>query len=113
MPIMGRLPTRRRPAEMAPASPIWRRLTSRCCPTSRPPADWPNRFSRCAGPRFWNDGGVPTFAALPPLPDLPRRLAAEPPGWVREVNVVVVGSGIAGLTAALECRDLGNVMVVT
>jgi len=32
---------------------------------------------------------------------------------VREVNVVVVGSGIAGLTAALECRDLGNVMVVT
>jgi L-aspartate oxidase len=50
---------------------------------------------------------------LPPLPDLPRRLAAEGPGWVREVNVVVVGSGIAGLTAALECRDLGDVMVVT
>jgi L-aspartate oxidase len=53
------------------------------------------------------------FNTLPPLPDLPRRLAAEEPGWVREVNVVVVGSGIAGLTAALECRDLGDVMVVT
>ena len=35
------------------------------------------------------------------------------PGWVREVDVVVIGSGIAGLTAALECRDLGQVMVVT
>lgn len=32
---------------------------------------------------------------------------------MREVDVVVVGSGIAGLTAALECRDLGRVMVVT
>jgi L-aspartate oxidase len=56
---------------------------------------------------------LPSFPALPPLPSLPRRLAAEPPGWVREVDVVVVGSGIAGLTAALECRDLGTIMVVT
>jgi L-aspartate oxidase len=29
------------------------------------------------------------------------------------VDIVVVGSGIAGLTAALECRDLGTIMVVT
>ena len=58
-------------------------------------------------------GGQPTFSKLPPLPELPRRLAAEIPGWVREVDVVVVGSGIAGLTAALECRELGKVMVVT
>ena len=49
----------------------------------------------------------------PPLPALPRRLSAEPPGWVREVDIVVVGSGIAGLTAALECRHLGTIMVVT
>ena len=55
----------------------------------------------------------PSFPALPPLPSLPHRLAAEPPGWVREVDVVVIGSGIAGLTAALECRDLGTIMVVT
>jgi L-aspartate oxidase len=51
--------------------------------------------------------------ALPPLPSLPQRLAAEPPGWIREVDIVVIGSGIAGLTAALECRDLGTIMVVT
>ena len=44
---------------------------------------------------------------------LPQRLAAERPGWIREVDVVVIGSGIAGLTAALECRDLGTIMVVT
>src|SRR5918995_525018 len=56
---------------------------------------------------------LPSFPALPALPSLPRRLSAEPPGWVREVDVVVVGSGIAGLTAALECRDLGTIMVVT
>src|SRR6476660_71377 len=56
---------------------------------------------------------APDFARLPPLTELPQRLAAEPPGWVREVDVIVIGSGIAGLTAALECRDLGSVMVVT
>jgi L-aspartate oxidase len=56
---------------------------------------------------------LPAFPALPPLPFVPRRLSAEPPGWVREVDIVVVGSGIAGLTAALECRKLGTIMVVT
>jgi len=44
---------------------------------------------------------------------MPQRLAAERPGWIREVDIVVIGSGIAGLTAALECRDLGTIMVVT
>ncbi|HET9872750.1 MAG TPA: L-aspartate oxidase [Propionibacteriaceae bacterium] len=47
------------------------------------------------------------------MPRMPRRLAAETPGWVREVDVVIIGSGIAGLTAALECRDLGTILVVT
>jgi L-aspartate oxidase len=55
----------------------------------------------------------PDLLAGQPLGALPARLAAEPPGWVHEVDVVVIGSGIAGLTAALECRDLGKVMVVT
>ncbi|MBM7798418.1 L-aspartate oxidase [Microlunatus panaciterrae] len=55
----------------------------------------------------------PRLPQLPPLPELPGRLASEAPGWVAEVDVVVVGSGIAGLTAALECSDLGKVMVVT
>ena len=55
----------------------------------------------------------PSFPALPPLPSLPQRLSAESPGWIREVDIVVIGSGIAGLTAALECRELGTIMVVT
>ena len=55
----------------------------------------------------------PSFPPLPGLPTLPQRLAAEQPGWIREVDIVVIGSGIAGLTAALECRDLGTIMVVT
>jgi L-aspartate oxidase len=42
------------------------------------------------------------------------RLAAPPPGWSVEADVVVVGSGIAGLTAALRLRGrVGKVLVVT
>jgi L-aspartate oxidase len=36
---------------------------------------------------------------------IPRRLAAPSPGWTTFADVVVVGSGIAGLTAALRCRQ--------
>lgn len=36
---------------------------------------------------------------------IPRRLSAAPPGWTTNADVVVVGSGVAGLTAALHCRD--------
>jgi len=71
----------------------------------------PDAASIATGPIQANQ--QPSFPALPPLPSLPQRLAAEPPGWIREVDVVVIGSGIAGLTAALECRDLGTIMVVT
>lgn len=44
---------------------------------------------------------------------IPGRLAAPAPGWSAEADVVVVGSGIAGLTAALRCRPHGRVMLVT
>jgi len=46
-------------------------------------------------------------------PAVPQRLAAPQPGWTDTVDVVVIGSGIAGLTAALKARDLGTVLVVT
>ncbi|MBO0852015.1 MAG: FAD-dependent oxidoreductase, partial [Pseudonocardia sp.] len=36
------------------------------------------------------------------------------PGWEADADLVVVGSGVAGLSAALEARDLGlRVLVVT
>lgn len=48
-------------------------------------------------------------------PTLPRRLSAAEPGWATYADVVVVGSGIAGLTAALRLHaaGVGTVMVVT
>ncbi len=46
-------------------------------------------------------------------PAVPQRLAAPEPGWTETVDVVVIGSGIAGLTAALKARELGSVLVVT
>jgi L-aspartate oxidase len=44
---------------------------------------------------------------------VPEALAAPAPGWTAHADVIVVGSGIAGLTAALECRRLGRVLLVT
>ena len=45
---------------------------------------------------------------------LPERLAAGAPGWTTEADVVVVGSGIAGLTAALRLRgQVDKILLVT
>jgi L-aspartate oxidase len=45
---------------------------------------------------------------------IPSRLAAPEPGWTTTADVVVVGSGIAGLTAALRLYGrVGRILVVT
>ncbi|WP_067466997.1 L-aspartate oxidase [Actinomadura macra] len=44
---------------------------------------------------------------------IPSVLAAPAPGWTTETDVVVIGSGIAGLVTALRCRPHGRVLLVT
>src|SRR6187551_442212 len=44
---------------------------------------------------------------------LPTQLAAPPAAWVRDVDVVVLGSGAAGLSAALAARPVRTALVVT
>jgi L-aspartate oxidase len=45
---------------------------------------------------------------------IPARLTAPEPGWVTSADVIVVGSGIAGLTAALRLRQrVDRVLLVT
>ncbi|HZB48762.1 MAG TPA: FAD-dependent oxidoreductase, partial [Mycobacteriales bacterium] len=43
---------------------------------------------------------------------LPRRLTAPEPGWTQRTDVVVVGSGIAGLSAARHARAAGHAVTV-
>ncbi len=47
---------------------------------------------------------------------IPGRLSAPEPGWTTRADVVIIGSGIAGLTTALRLRaatDVHKIMVVT
>ena len=44
---------------------------------------------------------------------LATRLSAAAPGWIARADIVVVGSGIAGLTTALKARRAGRVLLVT
>ncbi len=47
-----------------------------------------------------------------PAPPLARRLAAPQPTWIRSADVVVVGSGVAGLTVALGASRGGKRVVL-
>ncbi|MBX6391329.1 MAG: L-aspartate oxidase, partial [Frankia sp.] len=50
------------------------------------------------------------------MPVLPTRLGAPRPGWTRRADVVVIGSGVAGLTTVLRVRAAlpgARVLVVT
>jgi L-aspartate oxidase len=56
----------------------------------------------------------PDAVPSPAAPVVPRRLRAPEPGWTTEADVIVVGSGIAGLTTALRLRErVERVLLVT
>src|SRR5207237_10831039 len=86
---------------------------------TRPSTATPRRTRRCVA-RFaiWAPARYPRDTRPDTggmdLPTLPRRLRAPEPGWAETTDVVVVGSGVAGLTAALHLREAGlHVTVVT
>ena len=61
---------------------------------------------------------MPDPMTVPAPSRVPGRLTAPEPGWTTRADVVVIGSGIAGLTAALRLKDSlkesgGKVLVVT
>ena len=44
---------------------------------------------------------------------LPTTLSAPAVSWTRDTDVVVLGSGAAGLAAALAARPVRDVLIVT
>ena len=57
---------------------------------------------------------MPETAGAPAPVVVPRSLGAPEPGWTTQADVLVVGSGIAGLTCALRLREhVDRVLLVT
>ena len=56
------------------------------------------------GPRRPARQALACRCAVAPVRRVPGRLIAPEPGWTTTADVVVIGSGIAGLTAALRLR---------
>src|SRR5690606_17800300 len=70
---------------------------------------WPASAACLTSRMDWDAQAVTTQ-----LPSVPRRIDARDPGWAETTDVVIVGSGIAGLTCALHLREAGlHVTVVT
>src|SRR4051794_16466082 len=79
--------------------------------SSAPATTLPNRCrtqASCAG-----TASIREAAIRDAVPVIAGRLRAAAPGWFATADVVVVGSGIAGLTAALHARAAGRVLLVT
>ncbi|MEU3470946.1 L-aspartate oxidase [Streptomyces sp. NPDC006687] len=58
------------------------------------------------------NAGTPGTQGTPGAAGTGIRLHAPAPGWALDADVVVVGSGVAGLTAALRCAAAGRRTVV-
>ncbi|GAA2236457.1 L-aspartate oxidase [Rarobacter faecitabidus] len=57
---------------------------------------------------------APALGGLGAAPNVPRLLAGPRPGWSTTADVVVIGSGVAGMTAALDlCGKVGKVVLLT
>ncbi|MEV5594138.1 L-aspartate oxidase [Streptomyces sp. NPDC052496] len=77
------------------------------------PGTDPTGHTTPAGPESPIGPEAPTGPETPTTPIRPTlRLQAPAPGWSIEADVVVVGSGVAGLTAALRCAAAGRRTVV-
>ena len=85
----------------APAEARWRSSPT-CTPSSRRPSRSP--MERTSSGPFATPGERAQRHDL----RLPARLAAPGPGWTVSADVIVAGSGIAGLTTALRLRSVST-----